>query len=273
MTGLNILDVYASEHRSFIHGGGVAGTEHLLSFLPLSRPGKILDIGHGTGATMFKILARQPEIEVHGLESSPAMHQTTRRRLKFCRISKERYTLFLTDAADPVIPNMMYDAIYAESVFALIPETILQNLTKQIHQHLNPDGSLILNESVWLDGTSTEEIAEINKYCRQYLGINQAHDTLLYLKDWISFFKSLGFDLIRMNKTIPYHQRGNFSRTEFFSTLFTFTGKFVALFHRDAWQIKQHIKRIKSSYLPQKQYLESYILEFKKNSQPEMEVR
>lgn len=260
----NILDVYASVRRPFIHGRGRPGTEHLLSLIPGKHPAKILEIGFGTGATLVKLISRFPGVDLEGLETSPAMYQRALNRLKFCRIKPEQIKLFLTHHADPFLTDKNYDVIYAESVFSLIPKRELDYLTFQIYHSLKPGGCLILNETIWLEDIAPDEIRTINHQCRKHLGIQQAHDTLLYAQDWIDFYESMGFHSIYIQKTRPCQPKGKTTIAEQLSHLYSLSGKVFSLFNPTFWKLNKNIRQTKKSYLPGKQYLESYIMKFEK---------
>ena len=141
---------------------------------------------------------------------------------------------------------------------------MLDLLSLQIYQSLKPGGCLILNETIWLEDIGVDEVCRINEQCQRNLGINQAHDILLYVQDWISFYESMGFHSIYVHKTRPCQQMEKITIAEQLSHLYSLSGKLFSLFNPTYWKLNKNIRQTKKSYLPGKKYLESYLIKFEK---------
>jgi trans-aconitate 2-methyltransferase len=98
----------------------------LLAQVPLRSARRVVDLGCGPGNSTELLVARFPEAEVIGLDSSPAMLQQARERLP-------RGTFVQADLATWTPPEPT-DLLFANAVFQWVPnhETVLARLLQSL---------------------------------------------------------------------------------------------------------------------------------------------
>ena len=188
----NILDFYARTHTAFLHARGRAGTAFLLKKMAPAAGQRILEIGFGTGQTLVELACRFRDLELYGIERSPEMLATTRRRFRFAGINDIRIVP-LHEAGS--LPGGFFDMVYCESVLAILPDADLDRMWCEIHRLLRPGGSLFFNESLWREGVPAERIRAINRRCQAEFGIPQASETWAYPSDWRRLAGEHGFQV------------------------------------------------------------------------------
>jgi SAM-dependent methyltransferase len=105
-----ILDFFAATHSPHLHARGAGATDLLLNALRIQEGQRILEIGFGTGQTLVEIAARWPGVALFGVEKSPRMLATARRRLRFCGLNdKELHLLSDTSEHEAVITGKRSD--------------------------------------------------------------------------------------------------------------------------------------------------------------------
>jgi trans-aconitate 2-methyltransferase len=85
----------------------------LIARIPLDRPRRIVDIGCGPGNSTELLVARFPDAEVIGLDSSPSMIEAARKRLpsiEFIEVDAARWT-----------PAAPVDLLFANATFQWVP--------------------------------------------------------------------------------------------------------------------------------------------------------
>jgi trans-aconitate 2-methyltransferase len=104
----------------------------LLAQVPLAAPRRVVDLGCGPGNSTELLIARYPDAEVMGLDSSPDMLRQARARLP-------RATFIEGDLAT-WSPQPQTDLLFANAVFQWVPDhpTILQRLLRAI-----PEGGVL----------------------------------------------------------------------------------------------------------------------------------
>lgn len=187
-----LLDFFAAVHAPFLHARGYAGTLALLRVLQPVPGERILELGFGTGQTQVELLSHFPGLELHGAEKSPRMLATARRRFRFCGLRPNLLQRYETTLP---YPDGYFDAVFCESVLAIVPDAELPGLVAEIYRILKPGGRLCANESLWRQGTPPATIAEINKTCLAAFGLVQASGDYPYPADWQRLCETAGFTL------------------------------------------------------------------------------
>ena len=204
----DILDFFAAVHTPNLHARGAAATTLLLDALAPKNGQCVLEIGFGTGQTIVEIAARWSGARLWGVEKSPQMLAAAQRRLRFCGLQKPEFTL-LSEGAPLPYPPHFFDAVFCESVLAIMPAESFGNTIAEIFRVLKPGGAFVFNESVWRDETPLETILEINRECQIRFGIPQSSEQFPYTQDWINLCVSKGFqtpEIVRLEKmpaTLP----------------------------------------------------------------------
>lgn len=86
----------------------------LLAQVPLAAPARVVDLGCGPGNSTELLVERFPEAEVIGLDTSPQMLESARKRLPNVRFE-------LADAATLTFPEPV-DLIFANAVLQWVPD-------------------------------------------------------------------------------------------------------------------------------------------------------
>ena len=86
----------------------------LLAQVPLDRPRRVIDMGCGPGNSTELLVARFPEAEVTGRDSSPNMLADARRRVPAARF----------EAADAAVwtPPADIDLVFASAIYQWVPQ-------------------------------------------------------------------------------------------------------------------------------------------------------
>lgn len=106
----------------------------LLARVPLERPKRVLDVGCGPGNSTELLAARFPQAEIVGLDSSPEMIATARKRLP----SAEFIVADIHDYA----PKTPFDLIFANAVFQWVPDHL--DVVARLFATCPPGGAIAL---------------------------------------------------------------------------------------------------------------------------------
>jgi trans-aconitate 2-methyltransferase len=100
----------------------------LLAQVPLGRARRIVDLGCGPGNSTAVLIARYPDAEVVGLDSSPDMLLQARERLPKCK--------FIQADVSTWTPDVPTDVLFANAVFQWVPDhpAVLQRLVQALPQ-------------------------------------------------------------------------------------------------------------------------------------------
>lgn len=188
----NILEFLAHTHQSWIHPRGRAATRFLLDRLAAAPHDKLLEIGFGTGQTLVEAALRWPGSRLWGVEQSRAMYETAGRRLHFCGIARAQLSMIGDGQALPFTDGF-FDAVYAESVLAILPDATIETYFREINRVLRPGGVFLNNESLWLDGLPVARRREINRICMESFGIRQASERWATKENWLLLAEKSGF--------------------------------------------------------------------------------
>jgi trans-aconitate 2-methyltransferase len=100
----------------------------LLAQVPLASPRRVVDLGCGPGNSTELLVARWPEAEVIGLDSSPDMLRQARERLPHCT--------FVAADLETWQPEKDTDLLFANAVFQWVPDhpPVLRRLLEALPQ-------------------------------------------------------------------------------------------------------------------------------------------
>lgn len=104
----------------------------LIAQIPLARAGHVIDLGCGPGNSTELLVARYPDAEVIGLDSSPDMLQQARERLPKC-------TFIQADLVSWTPPERT-DLLFANASFQWLPDH--EAVLRRMLQALQPGGVL-----------------------------------------------------------------------------------------------------------------------------------
>ena len=187
-----LLDYFAHTHSGYLHARGKTATHKLVELLDCQANENILEIGCGTGATLVQMAATYPTSKFQGVDVSETMLRFAHRRLKFCGLA-DQVQLSLASPAQPLpFEKHTFDRIYVESVIAIKEGEGLVTMLRECHRVLKPGGTLVFNETIWLDSTSQARAQEINEACKIAFGIIQANAEYQHVSDWKELLTGLG---------------------------------------------------------------------------------
>ena len=86
----------------------------LLARVPVTQPRRVLDVGCGPGNSTELLAARYPQAEIVGIDSSPEMIATARKRLPAA-------DFIVADIHDHA-PAMPFDVVFGNAVFQWVPD-------------------------------------------------------------------------------------------------------------------------------------------------------
>lgn len=182
----------------------------------ISNGGYVLDLGCSHGemiAKLIKELGQSLYVNYVGVDSSTAMVSKARKRFA----DDERVTIVHADIADAEMQRLRYDAVLSILTLQFIPIEHRQEILKQVHDSLSPNGCFILVEKVlgesWIgqdhlvsvyhqmkkdNGYSDEQIEAKRKSLQNVLVPVRASENIRMLK-------SAGFSVVQ-----PFWQNLNF---------------------------------------------------------------
>ncbi|MBK8555297.1 MAG: class I SAM-dependent methyltransferase [Lewinellaceae bacterium] len=265
----SILSAYATTHTAFLHAMGEAGTEALIPLLALSGTESVVELGFGTGATLVKLKSRYPKLRLSGIEASTEMKAIALKRLRFCRLENS-ISLYLLEETGS-LPSLHTDLVYAESVLGILDEKSLSQALALVHRILKPEGLLYLNDSIWLEDISPEDIRRINDFCQKTLGIPQCNEQFQGIEKTRAYFQQHGFNMVRHVNLDPGMTKLWHGTTlrERCSKLFSLFGKYLAAKNRNTRQKIVASQKVSGSiFEPGKAYLCGTLMVFKKSAIP-----
>jgi len=123
----------------------------LLARVPLDRPARIVDLGCGAGASTAPLVARWPEAEVVGIDTSPAMITEAR-----AKVSGARFEI-----ADGAVwePEAPVDLVISNATLQWIPDH--RTLLPKLMAWLAPGGVLAVQMPDTLDEPSHALMREV----------------------------------------------------------------------------------------------------------------
>lgn len=215
-----LLDFFARTHTPYLHARGAAGTALLAEAMAPKAGERILELGFGAGHTLALLAGTVPGAAWFGLERSATMLATTRRRLRWCglrNVSVQQYDGLLP------FPDHFFDAVFCESVLAIVPGDQLPGLVAELYRVLRPGGRFYCNESIWRPHVGADTIRAINEQCLRAFGLVQATERFPYPADWRVLFESAGFTWVSTQslEQIPAPAKLPWHTTRLLSTVFS----------------------------------------------------
>ena len=189
-----ILNFFGRIHAQYIHARGEQGTRVLIQSLNCQPEEEILEIGCGTGTTLIQLFSNNKKTKFYGIDLSPLMLKKAKSRLRFCMTGDLVKLGLMQNRTKIPFESNSFDKIYLESVLGIQEGDDLKDLLMEIRRVLRANGTLLMNETIWLDSTPPEKILHINEFCKRSFGIVQCTSHYPYLKDWKVLLASMNFN-------------------------------------------------------------------------------
>lgn len=267
----NILNYFGKTHAQYIHAKGEIGTSVLIKTLDCQPNEEILEIGFGTGTTLVRLFSNYKKTKFSGLEQSPLMYKKAKARLRFCLIGESVKLSLIKDDSQLPFESNSFDKIFLESVLGIQDGDNIKELLLEIQRVLKPNGLLVMNETVWLDTTVSEDIIRINDFCKRNFGIIQSSSRYPYLKDWIDLLNSLNF---KCESILKLDEIKDDIEPEFqfphniLSSAFTLTGKIKSVLNKSTKsERRDYLKKMKQIIPDNKHLMEGIIFKVR-NEKP-----
>lgn len=256
----NFLDFHAEKGTRFLHPGGLALTDLLLGELTPVKGMRVLEIGCGTGATVVR-LTKNYQTHNTAVDFSDKMLKSAKQRA-WCSGVLRRIN-FKKIAGDGLLPfpDNSFDAVFSESVLAIVNEAVLPQLIKEIARVLVPEGKFISNDAIWKDSSRAIDIERINSACLMDFGMVQSVSVPAYKSEWIKLFEILGLELIRVleKKNTPA-----VAGLKIKIDLFNFYKSITNFFNPQLFYKRLKFgKALKTAHLNDGDFLESYLFVLK----------
>lgn len=258
----HILSYYGRLHTGYLHDYGVKATNKCINLLELNTHDTILEIGFGTGATLVKIAANYRNVNCHGTDVSEVMYNVANKRIKFCNLTKQ-INLHLTIPGKPLpFKENTFDKVYAESVLAIQEGENLPILLNEIKRVLKPNGTLVLNETLWRKSTDEQTMNNINKLNKTLYGIIQANQEYPTVTHWKNLLNKHQLNCIieLPLKNIEPIKSTRFSKPLILSNLFTVGGKLNSFINPSLLKKRLAFRKAMIITKDSRHYLEGMIL-------------
>jgi tRNA (cmo5U34)-methyltransferase len=182
----------------------------------ITNGGHILDLGCSHGemiAKLIKDLGSSMYVNYVGVDSSTAMVSKARTRF----VDDERVTIVHGNIADAEMQRLRYDSILSILTLQFIPVEHRQDILKQVHDALTPNGCFILVEKVLGESSSGQDhlvsvyhqMKKDNGYSEEQVEAKRVslQNVLVPLRasENIRMLKSAGFSVVQ-----PFWQNLNF---------------------------------------------------------------
>jgi len=182
----------------------------------ITNGGHILDLGCSHGemiAKLIKDLGSSMYVNYVGIDSSTAMVSKARKRFA----DDERVTIVHGNIADAEMQRLRYDSILSILTLQFIPIEYRQEVLKQVHDALTPNGCFILVEKVLGESSSGQDhlvsvyhqMKKDNGYSEEQVEAKRVslQNVLVPLRasENIRMLKSAGFSVVQ-----PFWQNLNF---------------------------------------------------------------
>ena len=161
-----------------------ASTTATLERLDVSRGGRLLDVGCGTGFLLARLLERHPTVQCAGVDLSPGMVAQARRRLP------GSVTLAVADAERLPFATGSFDAVVSASSLHFWPSPARG--LEELHRVLRPSGQIVLTD--WCDDYLACRL------CDRFLRMmDRGHSRIYGAEDCARMLAGARYDLIRLD--------------------------------------------------------------------------
>ena len=266
-----ILNFLGKSHAQYIHAKGEVGTSVLIKTLDCQPNEKILELGFGTGSTLVRLFSNNKQTKFYGLELSSLMYEKAKARLSFCLVGDSVRLNLMKDKKQIPFNTNFFDKIFIESVLGIQEDDEVKNILMEMHRILKPNGLLLINETIWLDSTTPEEITRINDFCKQNFGIIQSSSNYPHLKNWIDLFTSLDFkceSIIKLDEFKDEIKSDFRFPNNFLSFTYTTLGKIKLLLSKSLWSERRgYLRKMKQIIPDNKQLMEGILFKVRNEKQ------
>ncbi|WP_186578653.1 class I SAM-dependent methyltransferase [Aquibacillus kalidii] len=183
-------DFLASIGIDRAHPGGKLATENWLKEIDLPPNSAILEVGCGTGKTLWDLASKTSGTLV-GVDKHTSMIEHAKKQVK--RIPKINVVKANTESLP--FEDDSFDLIISESVTAF---THIEQSIQEYNRVLKPTGLLVMLEMTIIDELEQSEY----DYIRSFYGIEQ----LLSEKEWLKVLKEKGFNHINVKNSEMYSE-------------------------------------------------------------------
>ena len=147
---------------------------------------RLLDVGCGTGRTLHQLSRTHPEMQLHGVDLSPAYIRTARRRLA----DVAQLTLAVENGEALPWADATFDVVTSVYLFHELPRNARRNVVREMLRVVKPGGLVVLEDSAQLAESSEIETA-LREFPREF------HEPFYadYLEDDLAgLLAEVGFD-------------------------------------------------------------------------------
>lgn len=259
---MNYFDLMGKLGAEFLHPGGKASTELLLNELESFAGKNILEVGCGTGATAVCLSKRVKPI-LTATDVSSDMLRASKQRV-FINFGFHKITFVKIDGNGKLpFDSETFDAVYSESVIALLEENRIPLLVNEIYRVLKPNGKLICNDAIWNSNASREEIKRLTDLGKRDFGYAVCSSNPAYLQEWKALYTQAGFGVVKILPLDNFTLAGHYRKR----SLYTYYRKFISLFSPAIHQQKLFFEqRENTHHLSAVKALDAYIFVLEKKS-------
>lgn len=263
----DILNYFGSTNTAYLHARGKVATQKLIEWLDLQSGEKIVEIGFGTGATLVQLASRYKDVALFGYELSELMFRKASKRISFCGLNK-RITLQLLQTMNRFpAKDCSFDKIYVESVIGIQEDDHFVNLFKELYRVLKPGGTLVFNETIWLDTTPEAVIHDVNTACKSTFGIIQANADFPYLNNWTTLLTDLGFEVeevLSVSEIQGVNRMKSSSLSALLSSIYSKYGKLKSKISRSLKSEWDTYTQAIDSFMPDNKIMEGMLVKVRK---------
>jgi ubiquinone/menaquinone biosynthesis C-methylase UbiE len=124
---------------------------------------RLLDVGCGTGRTLHQLSRTHPEMQLHGVDLSPAYIRTARRRLA----DVSQLTLAVENGEALPWADATFDVVTSVYLFHELPRNARRNVVREMLRVVKPGGLIVLEDSAQLAESSVIETA-LREFPREF---------------------------------------------------------------------------------------------------------